>query len=85
MYGVKASISVILRYIYETFNLSPLTKTGIIILYTDHSFVYPISVLENVLLQVKGLVFPVDFYIFYKKNDKSPNSSPILLGQLIST
>lgn len=37
--------------------------------------------LENVLLQVKGLVFPVDFYILDMKNDKSPNSSPIILGQ----
>jgi hypothetical protein len=38
-------------------------------------------VLEDVLVQVRGLVFPVDFYIIDMKDENLLNSSSILLGR----
>lgn len=37
--------------------------------------------LEDVLVQVRGLVFPVDFYIIDMKDENLFNSSPIVLGR----
>ena len=64
---MQVLISVMLRYIHETFHL------------VNCSFVYSISVIADVLGQVTGLIFLVDFYIIDMEDDKYPNSSPILL------
>ncbi|KAJ8747725.1 hypothetical protein K2173_014500 [Erythroxylum novogranatense] len=47
----------------------------------DGSIVYPKGVLEDVLVQVNGLIFPADFFILDMEGDKSSNSSDILLGR----
>lgn len=52
-----------LRSIYETLNLGPLIKTGIIIQLVNHSYVYSIGVLEDVLVQVGCMIIPTSFYI----------------------
>jgi hypothetical protein len=52
-----------LRSIYETLNLGPLIKTGIIIQLVNHSYVYSIGVLEDVLVQVGCMIIPTNFYI----------------------
>lgn len=46
-----------LESIYENLNLGLLIETGIIIQFVDHSFVYYIVMFDDVLVQVKGLVF----------------------------
>ena len=59
-----------------------------IILLDDRSLVYPKCVLEDVLgvledfvVQVNELVFPIDFYVLDMDDDDSPNLSSILLGR----
>ncbi|KAL0347836.1 UNVERIFIED_CONTAM: hypothetical protein Scaly_1799600 [Sesamum calycinum] len=42
---------------------------------------YPEGVLEDILVQVNELVFPVDFYVLDMREDNSPNSTLILLGR----
>ncbi|KAJ9168419.1 hypothetical protein P3X46_019944 [Hevea brasiliensis] len=42
---------------------------------------YPKGVLEDVLVQVNGLIFPTDFLVLDMEDDKSSNSSDILLGR----
>jgi len=74
MCHLRASISVMLEFIYENLNLGLLIETGIIIQFVDHSFVYYIVMFDDVLVQVKGLVFSV-------KDDNSTKSSLILLGR----
>ena len=37
--------------------------------------------LEDVLVQVNGLIFPADFFVLDIEDDKSSNSSDILLGR----
>lgn len=43
--------------------------------------VHPKGVLEDILVQVRELVFPTDFYVLDMEEDKSNNTSDILLGQ----
>ncbi|KAL0406655.1 UNVERIFIED_CONTAM: hypothetical protein Slati_3979400 [Sesamum latifolium] len=53
---------------------------GVVIQLADRSVVYPEGVLEDVLVQVNELVFPVDFYVLDMR-DNSPNSTSILMGR----
>jgi len=43
----------------------------------NHSISYPYGVLEDVLVKVNGLLFPVDFVILDMKED---DETPLLLG-----
>ncbi|KAL2230537.1 UNVERIFIED_CONTAM: Retrovirus-related Pol polyprotein from transposon [Sesamum indicum] len=68
MCDLGASINVIPLTIFESLKV-------------DRSVVYPEGVLEDVLVQVNELVFPVDFYVLDMREDDSPNSTSILLGR----
>ncbi|XP_052483050.1 uncharacterized protein LOC128036182 [Gossypium raimondii] len=59
----------------------PLKKTGVIIQLADRSVVYPEGLLEDVLVKVNELVFPVDIYIINMEDDNSTKLSDILLGR----
>jgi hypothetical protein len=75
-----ASISVILKHVHDSINLEPLIKTSILIQLTHHSFVYPLGVIEDVLVKINSLVIPRDFYILDMERDSS-NNTPILFGR----
>ncbi|XP_021631795.1 uncharacterized protein LOC110629191 [Manihot esculenta] len=77
MCDLGASINVMPLSIYNSLNI-PLNKTSVIIQLTDKSMVYLKGVLKNILVQVGGLDFLTDFYIFDIKEDKSSNFSDIL-------
>ncbi|XP_040964562.1 uncharacterized protein [Gossypium hirsutum] len=81
MCDLGASINVMPYPIYKLINTGPLKKTGVIIQLADRSVVYPEGLLEDVLVKVNELVFPVDFYIINMEDDNSTNSSDILLGR----
>ena len=55
-----ASISVMPKHVYDSLSLEPLNKTSIV---ADCSFVYPLGVIEDVLVKIDSLVIPCDFYI----------------------
>ncbi|XP_071914024.1 uncharacterized protein [Coffea arabica] len=59
----------------------PLKETGIIIQLADRTCAYPDGIVENVLVQVDGLIFPADFYVLYMDDRSAPNPSPIILGR----
>ncbi|XP_010246705.1 PREDICTED: uncharacterized protein LOC104589924 [Nelumbo nucifera] len=80
MLDLEASINVMPHSIYTTLNLGPLKETRVILQLADRSTTYPKGVLEDVLVQVNDLVFPVDFYVIDMEEDNSSNSTPILLG-----
>jgi len=77
-----ASISVMPKHVYDSFE--PLIKTSIVIQLVNSSFVYPLSVIENVLVKIDSLVIPCDFYIFDMERDScdSSNNTPILFERL---
>jgi hypothetical protein len=75
-----ASISVMPKHVYDSLSLEPLNKTSIVIQLADRSFVYPLGVIEDVLVKIDSLVIPCDFYILDIEYDScdSSNSTPIL-------
>ena len=81
MLDLGASISVMPFSIYKSLNLGPLEETGIIIQLADRSHAYPKGVVEDVLVKVNELVFPVDFYILDMEDEGALNPTPILLGR----
>ncbi|XP_031116495.1 uncharacterized protein LOC116020153 [Ipomoea triloba] len=81
MLDLGASINVMPLSIYSSLNVGSLKETGVIVQLADRSNVYPVGVLEDVLVQVDGLIFPADFYVLDMEEDNSPNSSLILLGR----
>ncbi|XP_031105706.1 uncharacterized protein LOC116010433 [Ipomoea triloba] len=81
MLDLGASINVMPLSVYSSLNVGSLKETGVIVQLADRSNVYPVGVLEDVLVQVDGLIFPADFYVLDMKEDNPPNSSMILLGR----
>jgi hypothetical protein len=71
------------KHVYDSLNLEPLNKTSIVIQLVDRSFVYPIGVIEDVLVKIDSLVIPCDFYILDMENDSCDlsTSTPILFGR----
>ena len=61
--------------------LALLKKTGVVIELADRSNVYPKGVLDDVLVQVDDLIFPVDFYILDMPKGCSTLSTQLLLGR----
>ncbi|XP_026423252.1 uncharacterized protein LOC113319194 [Papaver somniferum] len=80
MLDLGASINVMPTSIYDALNLGPLKKTSIVIQLADRSNVYSKGIVEDVLVQVKGLIFPVDFYVLDMSDVNSSSSTPLLLG-----
>jgi hypothetical protein len=78
-----ASISVMHKHIYDSLSLEPLNKTSIVIQLADRSFVYPLGVIEDVLVKIDSLVIPCDFYILDMEYDScySSTNTPILFGR----
>jgi len=77
-----ASISVMPKHVYDYFSLEPLNKTSIVIQLADHSFVFPLGMIEDVLVKIDSLVIPCNFYILDMEYDScdSSNDTPILFG-----
>jgi len=78
-----ASISVMPKHVYDSLSLELLNKTSIVIQLADRSFVYPLGVIEDVLVKINSLVIPCDFYILNMEHNfcDSSNSTLILFGR----
>ena len=75
MCDLGASINVMPKSIFDTIHIGELKTTRVIIQLA------PDGVIEDVLVQVDGLLFPADFYVLDMGNRSSTNSVPILLGR----
>ena len=62
-------------------NLGDLKETSVVIQLADRSNAYPRGVLEDVLVQVNELVFPIGFYVLDMEDEGSPMPTPLLLGR----
>jgi hypothetical protein len=58
-----ALINIIPLSIYKVLNLGPLKETKVIIQLVDRSNSYPKGVVEDVLIRINELIFPMKFYI----------------------
>ncbi|CAN6547322.1 unnamed protein product [Malus baccata var. baccata] len=81
MLDLGASINVVPYSIYASMNLGELKNDGVIIQLADRSNAYPKGVLEDVLVQVDNLIFPVDFYVLEMEDSPNVTPLPILLGR----
>ncbi|KAJ9167536.1 hypothetical protein P3X46_022182 [Hevea brasiliensis] len=79
MADLGASINVMSNSVFQTLNLSPLKETSVIIQLAYRFNAYPLGVVEDVLVQVGGLIFPVDFYILDMEDDSSFTSKSALI------
>ena len=78
-----ASISVIYKHVYDSLSLEPLNKSSIVIQLANCSFIYPLSVVKDVLVKINSLVSPCDFYILEMECDSydSSNNTHVLFGR----
>lgn len=61
---------------------TPCTKIKLNDIQLDEcSFIHPLGVVEDVLVQVNELIFPKDFYMLKMEESSSPSSPSILLGR----
>ncbi|XP_051116119.1 uncharacterized protein LOC127241232 [Andrographis paniculata] len=81
MLDLGTVINVMPKSIFNSLNIGPLKETGIVIQLADRTYAYPEEIIEDVLVQVNELIFPVDFYVLDMHDKNSPNLSPILLGR----
>ncbi|XP_050919385.1 uncharacterized protein LOC127136919 [Lathyrus oleraceus] len=63
MLDLGAGINIMPTSVYNNLDLGPLHHTCLIIQLANRSNARPIGVVEDVLVQVNDLIFPVDFYI----------------------
>lgn len=66
--------------VYEALNLGELKETKLTIQLADNLYSYLRGELENVLVHVNELVFPVDFF-FPKMEQAMPTSFSLILGR----
>ncbi|XP_042379999.1 uncharacterized protein LOC121972387 [Zingiber officinale] len=81
MLDLGALVNVMLKSIFEALCIGPLQTTGIVIQLTNRSLVHPVGVIEDVLVKVKDLIFPADFYILDMEGNVSPGQAPLILGR----
>ena len=81
MLDLGASINVMPLSVFTSLHLGPLKTTGVVIQLANRSTVNPAGVLEDVLVRVDKLIFPVDFYILDMKEDEGMSSTTIILGR----
>lgn len=63
MLDLKVSINAMSLNMYEYLGLNDCRNTHIAIQRADKSCISPLSVVEDVLVKVKDLIFPCDFHI----------------------
>ena len=80
MLNLGASINVMPTLVYTSLGLGPLKQTGVVIQLANRSNVIPTGVMEDVLVQVQNLIFPIDFYILSMEKESPTNQSPLILG-----
>ncbi|XP_042472070.1 uncharacterized protein LOC122054699 [Zingiber officinale] len=82
MLDLGASINVMPRLVFQTLGIGPLLPTGVVIQLADRSQTHPAGVIEDVLVKVRELIFPADFYILDMEGDYLASKSPLILGRL---
>lgn len=66
------------KHVHDSLRLESLSKTSVVIQLASGTFVYPLGVMEYVLVKVDDLFFPCDFYVLDMGYDSPHASTPIL-------
>ncbi|XP_042454625.1 uncharacterized protein LOC122038761 [Zingiber officinale] len=81
MLDLGASINVMLKSVFQALGIGPLQSTGVVIQLANRSFAHPVGVIEDVLVKVKELIFPADFYVLDMEGDTKSSHVPIIHGR----
>ena len=81
MLELGASVSVMPLSIFNSLSLGPLQSTDVVFHLANRSVAYHASFIEDVLVKVSELIFPIDFYILNVEEGFSKGSIPIILGR----
>ncbi|XP_025647647.1 uncharacterized protein [Arachis hypogaea] len=82
MCDLGACVSVMPLSIYHVLKLPPLKWLAARFVLADKSIISVVGIAEDVLISIKGLVFPIDFYILEMPPSECERTSSILLGRL---
>jgi len=81
MLDLGASVSVLPLSIFNSLSLGPLQSTYVVTHLANRSVAYPVGFIEDVLVRVGELIFPVDFYVLNMEEVFSQGLVPIILGR----
>ncbi|XP_057745034.1 uncharacterized protein LOC130962894 [Arachis stenosperma] len=81
MCDLGACVSIMPLPVYQRLNLPPLKRSGARFVLADKSIVSVVGITENVIINIQGLLFLVDFHILETPPIDSTNPSSILLGR----
>ncbi|XP_072081055.1 uncharacterized protein [Arachis hypogaea] len=82
MCDLGACVSIMPLSIFARLKLAPLKRPATKFALTDKSVITVVGIAEDVLVAIKALVFPVDFYILEMPRTDNRSSSSVLLGRL---
>ncbi|XP_052114114.1 uncharacterized protein LOC127745443 [Arachis duranensis] len=74
-------VSIMPLSVYRVLNLPPLKRSTARFVLADKSIITVAGVAEDVLVNIKGLVFPIDFYVLEMPSSETERASSILLGR----
>ncbi|XP_042472345.1 uncharacterized protein LOC122055012 [Zingiber officinale] len=81
MLDLGASINVMPKSVFQSLRIGPLQPTGVVIQLANRSQAHPAGVIEDVLVKVRELIFPADFFILDMEGDVLANRAPLILGR----
>ncbi|XP_042379918.1 uncharacterized protein LOC121972299 [Zingiber officinale] len=81
MLDLGASINVMPKSVFQSLRIGSLQPTGVVIHLANRSQAHPAGVIEDVLVKVRELIFPTDFYVLDMEGDVLANRSPLILGR----
>nr|XP_025628362.1 uncharacterized protein LOC112721523 [Arachis hypogaea] len=82
MCDLGACVSIMPHSVYHVLMLPPLKQSAARFVLVDKSIITVMGITEDVLVNIKGLIFPIDFYIIDMQPSESERTSSILLGRL---
>nr|XP_025647550.1 uncharacterized protein LOC112742526 [Arachis hypogaea] len=76
-----ACVSIMPLSVFARLKLAPLKRSAAKFVLADKSVITVVGIVEDVLVRIKDLVFPVDFYILEMPPMDNGKSSSVLLGR----
>ncbi|XP_015944682.1 uncharacterized protein LOC107469820 [Arachis duranensis] len=81
MCDLGACVSIMPLSVYRVLKLPPLKRSTARFVLADKSIITVMGVAEDILVNIKGLVFPIDFYVLEMPSSEPKRVSSILLGR----
>ncbi|RDX84243.1 hypothetical protein CR513_34735, partial [Mucuna pruriens] len=81
MLDLGASINVMPSSVYKPLNFGDLEPTSVITQLANRRIAHPLGILEDVLVRINELIFPVDFYVLDMEDEPSSRGSTLILGK----